>query len=236
MVWRMPFLRRVGREVGALVCAMLVVCPLAGAEALFPKPLHLVRRIEDPIAQTTITVHEYCAGNRIATIHGERVAIVDYDLQRIIEIDRAAGTYSVTRFEEAAKTQTRALKVGEIDGKLEIDVDRRVELSRDAVEALIGAAYPNERRAEHDALLEASRGPRDRVATESAAKAYALPTSQVTTFDVEGRTLVVKNTIVAVTSELAPAELLAIPAGARQVESRITRAARELRALDSSPP
>jgi hypothetical protein len=239
MLPRMPFLRGVGRGVGAIVCALVAVSAVA-ADALFPKPLHLVRRIEDPVAGTTITVDEYCAGNRIVTVHGHRVAIVDYGEQRILEIDRRAGTYSVTRFEEAASVQTKSASKPRAplttigadsyeahfdDGlRLEIVVDRGVELSRDAVEALIGAAYPGSRSPEHDAVLEAARGPRDRVATESV-KGYALPRTQNLAFVVDGRALVLRNTIVSVTDELAPAELLVIPAGARQVESRNARVA-----------
>jgi len=239
----------------ALVCAAIAASAMAG-EPLFPKPLHIVRRIDDPVAGKAITVHEYCAGSRIATVNGDRVAIVDYEAQRIVEIDRGAGTYSVTRFEEAAKAQPRAAGAAKMQGalrmtkadmyearfdsdaKLEIGVDRRFELSRDAVEALIGAAYPSERHPEHDALLEAARGPRDRVASQSKdaqTEHYALPASQITTYSTEGREIVLKNTIVAVSNELAPADVLAIPPGARQVESRITRAARELQALDAIP-
>lgn len=232
---RMPFLQWVRRGAGAVFCAMLAVSAIA-AEALFPKPLHLVRKIDDPVAGTAITIHEYCAGNRIATVNGERVAIVDYDAQRIIEIDRAALTFSVTRFDEVASVQPRGMSAPPAmrEPRLEIAVDERVELSRDAVEALIGAAYPHQRRPEHDAILRAARGTRERIATD-ATRGYALPASIVTNFDFDGQPVVVRNTIVSVSHEPAPPILLAIPAGARQVESRATRAARELRALDSLP-
>ncbi len=73
------------------------------ADALFPQPLHLTRRIEDPVSQQTSTVQEYCAGNRVITVSGDRVVIADYAKQELTEIDRAAGTYSVTSFADLAK-------------------------------------------------------------------------------------------------------------------------------------
>ena len=236
-MWRrVPFLPWVGRGSGAAICVLAAVS-LVAAEGLFPTPLHIVRKIEDPIAKATITVHEYCAGNRIATANGEHVAIVDYEAQQIIEIDRRAATYSITRFEEVARAQPKAASAAPATNQphVEIGVDRRYELSRDAVEALIGAAYPSQRPAEHDALLDAARAPRERIAAAAHAtrqESYAIPSSQVTTIELAGQSLVMRNTVVAVTSDLAPPELLAIPPGAKQVESRITRAARELRELD----
>lgn len=233
------------RGIPAVLCAVAAVSLFAG-EALFPRPLHLVRKIEDPVSGTTSTVHEYCAGNRIVTVNGERVAIVDYEAQQILEIDRSAGTYSITRFEEAARAQPRMAGAAkareplrtlradtyearfENDVRLEIGVDRRVDLSLAAVEALIGAAYPAERRAEHDALLEASRGPRSRIAGDaSETPRYGLPATLITTYAESGQTIVLRNTVLAVTEEVAPAELLAIPPGARHVDSRVTRMTRE---------
>jgi len=75
---------------------VLAALSVLGGEALFPAPLHIVRRIDDPVSRRAITIHEYCAGNRIVTIDGERAVIVDYDAQQFVEIDRRAGTYSVT--------------------------------------------------------------------------------------------------------------------------------------------
>jgi hypothetical protein len=94
--------------VGWRVALVLVMAGLpAGvafaADVHFPKPLHLTRRIEDPIANVTITVDEYCAGNRVVTVRGDRVVIADYERQEVTEIDRVAGTYSLTRFDEIAR-------------------------------------------------------------------------------------------------------------------------------------
>jgi hypothetical protein len=72
------------------------------ADILFPRPLHLTRRISDPVSGTTSTVHQYCAGNRVVTVKDSRVAIEDYTKQELTEIDRTAGTFSVTSFADLA--------------------------------------------------------------------------------------------------------------------------------------
>jgi hypothetical protein len=161
---------------------MLVVSalPMAAATALFPKPLHLVKRIDDPFAKAAKTVDEYCYGNRIVTVNGERVTILDYDAQTLTEIDHTKATYSITRFDEIANAQPKIVaekavavpkvtamgmktsaggrSVDSFDlevphGKVNIGLDRSVLLSRAAVEALIGSSYPNVHRPEHDAIL-----------------------------------------------------------------------------------
>jgi hypothetical protein len=73
------------------------------AASLFPRPLHLVRKIQDPFAKTPRVVDEYCYGNTIVVVAGQRVTITDYAAQQVTEIDHAHGTYSVTRFDEIAK-------------------------------------------------------------------------------------------------------------------------------------
>ena len=263
---------------------MAALSAQAAETVLFPKPLHLVRRIEDPLAKGVATVHEYCAGNRIVTVSGSRVVVADYDKQELTEIDRQAGTYSVTRFEEIARVQqdlqrtpgavaksgvnaaakketwkTTSLGArssaagrsvdsfelvhGEKAGRttIQVGVDRHVALTRGAVEVLIGAAFPNIRRDEHDALLAASastRGGRQieaNAAGSDAAADYGLPVEQVFTFEADGARVDMRNTIVEVTSDLPPADLVVIPPGARVVESKTVRLARELRELDTLP-
>lgn len=257
------------------------------ADVLFPQPLHLTRRIEDPVSRADVTVHEYCAGNQIVTVSGDKVSIVDYARQELTEIDRAAGEYSVTRFDELARaipapaapkrTATtnaapserwkttplgvrssragRSLESYEIvtnddapgeKVKIELGIDRNVRLSKSAVEALIGATFPNPRREEHEAILRAAspdRGQRRNVEANSAGAAaapaaadYALPVEQTITVEVEDQTVVLRNTIVDVRAELPPDDVKAIPPGARQVESRAVRLTREMRELDLLTP
>lgn len=208
---------------------------MAGAaEVLFPRPLHLTRRIEDPFSKTPIVVDEYCAGNRIVTVRGERVVIADYDRQEITEIDRAASTYSITRFDEIAKTipaarplakrrngtsralgtyraeSGRAVERFEIAAettRIELGVDRSVKLQRPAIDVLLGAAYPYSPSAEHELLVEAAGA--------------ALPAEQIVTHDFEGQAVVTRNVITRVADELIAPELTAIPPGAKRVESRL---------------
>jgi hypothetical protein len=74
----------------------------SAADALFPQPLHITRRVDDPISHATTTMHEYCAGNQVVTVSGDKVTISDHGRQELTEIDRAAGTYSVTPFADLA--------------------------------------------------------------------------------------------------------------------------------------
>ena len=122
--------------------------------------------------------------------------------------------------------------------KLEIGVDRLTHLSRAAIEVLIGASYPNAHREEHDAILRAAgnaRGGGDRRLVANAADAasdYSLPVEQTLTIEEGGERLIVHNSVVEVRNELAPDDLRMIPPGARLVESRATRLARELHDID----
>jgi hypothetical protein len=266
----------------AVVWMIGAAAPMAAA-TLFPQPMHLVRRLDDPISRAQTTVHEYCIGNRLISVNGTNVAIADYDKQQLIEIDRKAGTYSITRFDEIAKARraqrgaignveaarTNRLPGGEGDDwqpaalgvktfgsgraheayelkrenggekrTIEVGIDRRYPLSRDAVEVLVGAAYPNERTPEHDAVLSAAGGLRAGLQASDVRAAdvtYALPAEQSMTFEIAGQTLTVHNSILSVTSEAPPDSVMQIPPGAKLVESGLTRLARELRELDEIP-
>ena len=94
---------------GRVAIALLIAIPLLASDIpLFPTPLHLVRRVEDPIANSSTEVDEYCTGNKIITVHGAKTAIVDYERQELLEIDRAASTYSVASFDEIAAARSIA--------------------------------------------------------------------------------------------------------------------------------
>lgn len=81
---------------------------LRGAErVLFPTPLHITRELSDPVSQKTSVIDEYCHGNRIVSVSGARTAIADYAKGEITEIDFAAGTYSVTKFELLARVNEK---------------------------------------------------------------------------------------------------------------------------------
>src|SRR5260370_24106548 len=93
--------------------AATVVCTfaaslLAGAAALaagplFPTPLHITRQVHDTISGKTAVLDEYGYGNRLVDIRGSRTSIADYEKGELVEIDRASGTYSVTRFDAVAR-------------------------------------------------------------------------------------------------------------------------------------
>lgn len=248
--------------VARILLVLLLASPAMAATSLFPKPLHLVRRVEDAITRKAEAVDEYCYGNRIITVRGRRVSIADYAAQQLTTIDHEAGTYSITRFDEIAKAASRlsapraastapskvtssGMKAG-LDGyqiagggaKIDVTIDRRISLSRDAVEALLGAAYPNTRRPEHDALLQAAAGGggSGRFVAQSAGEAqYGLPVEQTITYSMEGTSLTFRTAIVRTDADLVPQELLLIPPGATRVESRITRIGGELQDIESLP-
>lgn len=98
---------RLGWVGGRVAFVVLLAIPVVAADApLFPVPLHLVRRVEDPISNTSTDVDEYCSGNTIVTVRGAKTAIVDYAKRELLEIDRAASTYSVASFDEIARAKS----------------------------------------------------------------------------------------------------------------------------------
>lgn len=138
---------------------------------LFPKAIHLTRTTQDPLTGRSATAEEYYLGNRVVTIAGTKTVVVDYDRQDVTEIDRAAATYSITKFADVAAarpalpaksagtappaiTRTGSDRRGGRNVDLfsaedpassmraEIAVDRALTISRDAFDVLVGAAYP----------------------------------------------------------------------------------------------
>lgn len=242
--------------------------PAVAAPALFPKPLHLVRRVEDPFVKKAVVVDQYCAGDRVVTVSGNRVTIVDYAAQQMTEIDRAASTYSITRFDEIARATVapaaaakavvtpRVTPLGmkssasgrsadsfEIDGgklKVVAGIDRTVVLSRDAVEVLIGSAYPGVKRPEHDALLGVAAAPRNnnRIAANAAAAPadYGLPIEQtITVQNEDGTSATTRVSIVRFDNDPPPAALLVIAPESKRVESRVSRFSQEMHDADTIP-
>jgi hypothetical protein len=256
---------------------------MAEMRLLFPQPLHLTREIDDPLAGRTFTVDEYCSGNRVVSISGDRTSITDYDKQEMVSIDRAAGTYSVVRFSDlvaadreiaqsagaatsekkrapwkATPMGVRSSRYGrsvmqfqfERDDaagshRVEVGVDRGVPLSREAVEVLVGAAFPNTRREEHEVLLRAAGAaePSGVLATSessapasnSAADVYGLPVTQLLTYSDGDAVVTLRSTVTRVGSEPPPPQSMIIPPGAKLVESRTLAMRRQLRELDLTP-
>jgi hypothetical protein len=245
--------------------AAVSLAPLAfGANVLFPRPLHLVRRIDDPISKTAATIDEYCVGNRVVTVRRSKVTIADYDAQQLTEIDHTAHTWSVTSFTDIARSRAdldarmgnsvepraahltalaHSASAYVIDGphrRMEIAFDRKVSLSRAAAEVLIGAAYPNGKSQEQEEILAAAGGGSNGNVSAmgtgtTATNAYGLLVERTLTIETGGTTLVSHNTVIHVGEETVAAEAMLIEPGATRIESRLTRLARELRDIDTIP-
>jgi hypothetical protein len=248
-----------------MVALLVVAAPVAfGATALFPRPLHLVRQVDDPISKTTATIDEYCAGNRVVTIRGSKVIIADYDAQQLTEVDHAAQTWSVTAFADIAKSRgdldariglhaarpnvhvtalgrasngADAYEISEQHRRLQVAFNRNVTLSRAAAEVLIGVAWPNGKGGDaEDILAAAANGNVSAMsAGASSSDSYGLLVERTLTIEEGGSTLVSHNVVTHIGEEIAPAEALIIEPGAKRVESRLTRLARELREIDTIP-
>jgi len=212
--------------------AWLALSSSLGAGTLFPTPLHLVRRIDDPIAKSSTTVQEFCFGDRIVSINDSRVAITDYAAQTLTEIDHASATYSVTRFDDIAKE--RPAVDTQAKATVTVSVNRSLALTRDAVEAIVGAAYPNRRDSRHEKILAAAAPiSSGHIAAQSIeSTAYGLPSDTSVEFE-EGLTY--RNVVVRYDHDLPPPQMMLIDPGATRVESRLTRMAREMRQLDTLP-
>lgn len=231
------------RSIPALFLLVLATSAFAADAVLFPAPLHITREITDPIAGSKTLIDDYCQGNRVVSVTGRRTAIAEYDRGVLTVIDFEAGTYSITKFDELAKAwrgnsvettksdvQWQVVKDGDATeakrGKqfVRMTADPQLRLSRAAAEVLLGVAYPNRPDPAAEVLLGALRSNRE---TD-----YALPREQVLRHEIDGEVIETRNRVVRVGRELPPAELLAIPAGAKLVESDVTAARKLLDALD----
>jgi len=119
----------------------------------------------------------------------------------------------------------------------EVAVDETAMLSRDAFDVLTGAAYPNDGNATTDLTRAAARRPIAGTSANGAPtnESYGLPIEQTLRWDVGGQTISAVNRVTRVGEEVAPADMLAIPPGARKVDSMIVRTPREAEQLDTLP-
>lgn len=104
-----------------------------------------------------------------------------------------------------------------------IAVDRSVSLSKDALDVLIGAAYPNSRKAEDAVVLQAAKGQKD----------YALPVEQHTTITLGEDRAEIRDVVTRVGNELVPPDLIAVPPDAKLVESRVLQRMHALQQLET---
>jgi len=246
---------------------LLATLPMLAADVLFPAPLHVTRRVHDSISGSTTTVEQYCYGNRVVTVRGPVTTIADYDKNEITEIDRAAATYSVSRFDQVAKAlhpksvatpaiasnasrswnlrplgrngalSARSTDIFEADRDdaggmkrhVRVGIDSRVALSKDALDVLTGSAFPGSPKDEDAAIANAAKG------RAAKADAYGLPVEQLFRFEADGQQAEYRDVVLRVGEEVPPAEAVAIPAGAKLVESRLIQTTRMLDAIDRLP-
>lgn len=266
------------KAAAAALCVLVGVAfaPASDAAgAIFPSPIHITREVHDPISEKTVVLNEYGYGNRLVSVRGDVTAIADYEKGELTEIDRAAGTYSVTRFETFARaaqlagggaagetpaiSQTTKRELKSLAAKptksgrpadffraegqalaVEVAVDRSVRVSKEALEVLLGTAYPGTRSEQHDLVMAAAAGGTSGerpVAADAAGRRddYALPLEQLFEIKLGDDRVEFRSSVLRVAPEPPPAEILAIPPGARLVVSRTAAVVRELELLDAAP-
>lgn len=247
------------RILPAIALFSFILPASAASKVLFPAPLHITREVVSPVSKTRSVVEEYCSGNRVVSVSGSRTAIVDYDRNEMTAIDFAAGTYSITKFEEIAKanqgigggmnavalagdarewkieprggsvvasrpgeTIEAERKVNHLRQSIRVTADQQLALSRGAVEALLGSSYPNAPDAAARVVLDALRKDAD----------YRLPLEHIVRFDLDGEIVESRSVVLRVGSELAPPDVLAIPPGAKLVETGAVAARKQLDELE----
>ena len=147
--------------------------------------------------------------------------------------DSVAGrTGDVTISERGAEKHRESIRVTS---------DREITLSKAAAEVVLGIAWPNSAPAEADLVLGSLRAKGFRANSQSTTAAatsddvYRLPLEQVTELDVDGETVTQRVRVLRVGNELPPPDLEAIPAGAKQVDSKYVESRRMLDELDRPP-
>lgn len=122
--------------------------------------------------------------------------------------------------------------------EVQVGVDPTILLSREAVEVLLGATYPQNESIESAVAMRAvSRrgGAERRVQTQAAgaAEMLALPIEQSVTYAAgDGEGVVVRNRVTRIGRELPPPEAMAIPAGAKLIASPAVETQRRLEELE----
>lgn len=117
--------------------------------------------------------------------------------------------------------------------------DRQLKLSRAAVEVLTGTAWPRRPDPSADVLLNALKADAPQTAGTAGLKSaaqYALPLEHAIEQTIDGDTVTIRSVVLRVGSELPPPDLLAVPPGAKLVESEAVAARRLLDELDGVRP
>ena len=168
---------------------------------------------------------------------GSAVSATSADGCDVTDSDRPAGR------DRGNYTVARPAKPAAIV-EIQVGSDPSVQLSREAVEVLLGAAYPQRESLEANVALRAIErrgggGRRTQSAGANAAQpeTLALPVEQAVTYSMGERDqVVVRNRVTRVGNELPPPDAITIPAGAKQVPSPAVETRRRLEELERFTP
>jgi len=121
---------------------------------------------------------------------------------------------------------------------VEVAVDESASLSKDAFDVIAGGAFPKSGGPAVDLVRGAAAMKHGRAASNATAsgESYGLPVEQTLRWQVQGASVVVTTRIVTVDEQLPPADLIAIPAGARRIEAKAVEAKRIAADSDSLVP
>lgn len=123
-------------------------------------------------------------------------------------------------------------EVGGVKRRLEVALDREISMSADALDVVIGVAYPGNANEDSSDLALAIRGSRQNLVQEKAS-GFPLPLEQIVDYEIDGQTVRSANRVSRVGNELAPLDRTTIPAGARRVVDSILQLPQVTRDLDS---
>ncbi len=192
----------------------------------------------------TITEIDHAAGTySIATFE----AIAEARQLMRVNTSRRLAAESLPRHEmvaprkvagRVAETFRTTFEEGELR-RVEVSFDPQIELSREAIDVITGAAWPNEPGRASLAAAEMARKSDGSIRTSSAgssaASRYRLPLAETLEFELDGERLELVTRTVRVDRDLPPSEQITIPADARKVEAHLIRIQKMSEELDRLP-
>ena len=171
----------------------------------------------------------------IAKAHdGIKVAALSANAAREWRVEARGGSVVASRPGETVEAERTSNRVRQ---NIRITADAQLTLSRGAVEALMGLAYPNRVDDSASVILDALRPAAGKklVANSTSAGSddeYRLPLEHIVRFDLDGETVESRSVVTRLGAELAPPDVLAIPPGAKLVESRAVAVRKQLDELE----